>query len=119
MLDEAVDGRMLRRPSFFALVQLARLKPLKPVTVSNTTQIAALTSVCDGRADWLIANLTDQVIDLTLGGAPSARVMDVVAWQAYASGQAASPWRELHVGDAGRAGHTGVLQLDAFAIATE
>ena len=111
VLDESVDGCLLRHPSFFVLAQLARLKPLQSVTVANATQLAALASACDGRTDWLIANLTDQPIDLTLGNGLPARVMDAASWQAYASGQAASPWREVHVG------YAGVLQLDAFAIA--
>lgn len=111
VLDETVDGRLLRHPTFFVLAQLARLKRLQAMTVSNATHVVALASACDGRADWLIANLTDQVMDLTVGGGVPARVMDAAAWQAYTSGKAASPWQELCVGQAG------VLQLDAFAIA--
>ena len=111
VLDETVDGRLLRHPTFFVLAQLARLKRLQDVSVSNATHVVALASACDGRADWLIANLTGQAVDLTVGGAVPARVMDAAAWQAYASGRAASPWRDQ------RADHAGVLQLDAFAIA--
>ena len=84
VLDETVDGRLLRHPTFFVLAQLARLKRLQTVTVSNATHVVALASACDGRADWLIANLTAQAVDLTVGGTVSARVMDVAAWQAYA-----------------------------------
>jgi D-apionolactonase len=111
VLDETSDGRLLRNPTFFVLVQLARLTRLRAVTVSDARRVVALTSACDSHADWLIANLTAQAVDLTVGGGVSTRVMDVAAWQAYVSGKAASPWRELCMGRAG------VLQLDAFAIA--
>ncbi len=111
VLDETVDGLLLRHPTFFVLAQLARLKPLQSVTVSNATHVVALASACDDQAHWLIANLTARVVDLTVGGGVPARVMDAAAWQAYASGRAASPWQEFRVGQAG------VLQLDAFAIA--
>lgn len=110
VLDETVDGRLLRHPSFFVLAQLARLKRLRAVTVSNATHVMALASACDGQAGWLIANLRAQAVDLTVDGGVPTRVMDVAAWQAYVSGKAASPWRAL------RMGHAGVLQLDAFAI---
>ena len=113
VLDETVDGRLLRHPTFFVLVQLARLKPLQSVAVSNARQVVALASACDDRTEWLIANLTGQAVDVTVGGAVPARVMDVVGWQAYASGVAASPWREIRVD------HDGVLQLDAVAIAIQ
>ena len=79
--------------------------------MSNATHVVALASACDGRADWLIANLTGQAVDLTIDGGVPARVMDAAAWQAYASGRGASPWRDQRVD------HAGVLQLDAFAIA--
>ena len=111
VLDETVDGRLLRHLTFFVLAQLARLKRLQDVTVSNATHVVALASACDGRADWLIANLTGQAVDLTIDGGVPARVMDAAAWQAYASGRGASPWRDQRVD------HAGVLQLDAFAIA--
>ena len=111
VLDEAIDGRLRRHPTFFVLAQLARLKRLRAVTVSNLAGVAALAGACDGRDDWLIANLTSQTVDLTVGDAMPARVMDTAAWQAYVSGQAESPWRVLRVK------HAGVMQLDAFAIA--
>ena len=111
VLDETVDGRLLRHPTFFVLAELARLKLFQAVRVSNATHVVALAGACDGRADWLIANLTAQAVDVTVGGGLPARVMDAAAWQAYASGEAASPWQDLRVG------HAGVLQLDAFAIA--
>ena len=111
VLDETIDGRLLRHPTFFVLAQLARLKSLRAVTVSNLAGIVALAGACDGRDDWLIANLTSQTVDLTVGDAMPARVMDAAAWQAYVSGQAESPWRVLRVKRAG------VMQLDAFAIA--
>ena len=111
VLDETLDGRLLRHPSFFVLEQLTRLKHVQTVTVSNATQVVALTSVASDRAEWLIANLTAETVHVTVGGAVLARVMDVVGWQAYASGAATSPWREIRVD------HDGGLQLDAFAIA--
>ena len=113
VLDETVDGRVLRHPTFFVLAQLARLKRSQGVTVSNAASVVALAGAGDGRAGWLIANLTGQAVDLTLGGGVPALVMDAAAWQAYVSGKAASPWRERDVG------HAGVLQLDAFAIAIQ
>ena len=111
VLDETSDGRLLRNPTFFVLEQLARLKPLQSVTVSNAMHVVALASACDDQADWLIANLTAEVVDLTVSGDVPARIMDAVAWQAFASGRATSPWQEFRVG------HAGALQLDAFAIA--
>ena len=111
VLDETIDGRLLRHPTFYVLAQLARLKSLRAVTVSNVAGVVALAGACDGRDDWLIANLTSQTVDLTVSDAMPARVMDAAAWQAYVSGQAESPWRVLRVK------HAGVMQLDAFAIA--
>lgn len=111
VLDETVDGRLLRHPTFFVLAQLARLKTLRAVTVSNLAGVVALAGACNGRDDWLIANLTSQTVDLTVSNAMPARVMDAAAWQAYVSGQAESPWRVLCMK------HAGVMQLDAFAIA--
>lgn len=93
------------------LEQLARLKRLQTVTVSNATHVVALASACDDQTDWLIANLTGQAVDVSVGGAVPVRVMDAAAWQAYAGSRATSPWREVRVD------HAGVLQLDAFAIA--
>jgi hypothetical protein len=112
VLDETSDGRLLRNSTFFVLEQLARLKPLQPVTVSNAMHVVALASACDDQTDWLIANLTAQVVDLTVGGGVPVRIMDAAACQAYASGRATSPWQEFRVG------HAGALQLDAFAIAS-
>ena len=111
ILDETIDGRLLRHPTFFVLAQLARFKRLQEASVSMINGVVALSGSCDGQDDWLIANLTSQSVDLPVGDAVSARVMDVVAWQAYVSGQAESPWRVLSIGDAR------VLQLGAFAIA--
>ncbi len=111
VLAETIDGRLLRHPTFFVLAQLARLKCLRAVTVSNLASTAALAGACGGRVNWLIANLTSQTVDLTVSDAMPARVMDAAAWQAYVSGQAESPWRVLRVKRAG------VMQLDAFAIA--
>ena len=111
VLDETADGRLLRNPTFFVLEQLARLKSLQSLTVSNATHVVALAGACCDQADWLIANLTAQVVNLTVKGGVPTRVMNAAAWQAYASGRATSPWRELRVD------HAGVLQLDAFAIA--
>ena len=65
----------------------------------------------NGPLEWLVANLTNQPVALIAGCGVPARVMDAIAWQAYASGAATSPWRTLSL-DA-----TGGLQLDAFAIA--
>ena len=113
VLDETADGGLLLHPTFFVLAELARFKHLQVVTVSDATQVVALASACDGRAEWLIGNLTSQAVDVTVSGALPARVMDVAGWQAYASGAAASPWREIRVAD------DGVLQLDAFAIAVQ
>lgn len=113
VLDETADGCLLLHPTFFVLAELARFKHLQAVTVSDATQVVALASACDGRAEWLIANLTGHAVDVTVGSALPARVMDVAGWQAYASGTAASPWREIRVD------HDGVLQLDAFAIAIQ
>ena len=111
VLDETSDGRLLRSPTFFVLEQLARLKPSQSVTVSNAEHVVALASACDDQADWLIANLTAQVVDLSVGGGVPVRIMNAAAWRAYASGRATSPWQEFRVG------HAGALQLDAFAIA--
>ena len=111
VLDETSVGRLLRNPTFFVLEQLARLKPFQSVTVSNARHVVALASACDDQAAWLIANLTAEVVDLTVSGDVPARIMDAVAWQAFASGRATSPWQEFRVG------HAGALQLDAFAIA--
>ena len=111
VLDETVDGRVLRHPSFFVLAQLARLKRCSAVTVSDAAQVMALTGAGDAQAEWLVANLTNQAVDLKLGGGVPGLVMDAAAWQAYVSGKAVSPWREFAVGQAG------VLQLGAFAIA--
>ena len=110
VLDETVNGRLLHHPTFFVLEQLARLKPSEPITVSDATQVVALASVCAGHVDWLIANLTAEVVDLTVGVGTLARVMDAAAWQAYVSNSAISPWREIRVSQAG------IVQLDAFAI---
>ena len=110
LLDETADGRLLRHPSYFVLAQLARFKCLQAVTVSNATHVMALASANDPQANWLIANVTDQPVNLAVDSGLTARVMDAPAWQAYASGMAESPWRELCVGP------SGVLQLDAFAI---
>ena len=71
----------------------------------------ALAGACDGRDDWLIANLTRQTVDLTVSDAMPARIMDAAAWQAYVSGQAESPWRVPNIK------YAGVMQLNAFAIA--
>ena len=112
VLDGTADGHLLRHPAFFVLERLARLKPLHPMLVSDAMHVVALASAGGDQADWLIANLTAQAVDLAVSPSVPARVMDAAAWQAYASGRAASPWREIRVGQAG------VLQLDAFAIAT-
>ena len=111
VLDETVDGRVLRHPGFFVLARLARLKRCSAVTVSNAAQVVALTGARDARAESLVANLTNHAVDLKLGGGVSGLVMDAAAWQAYAGGRAVSPWREF------AAGHAGVLRLDAYAIA--
>ena len=111
VLDETVNGHVLRHPAFFVLEQLARLKHLQTVTVSSATHVVAVAGTCEGRTNWLIGNLSAQALDVTVGGGPSARVMDVAAWQAYASSKSASPWRELQAGD------RSILQLNAFAIA--
>ena len=112
VLDETVDGGLLHHPAFFVLARLARLALSPTITVSCTRLVATLASMRGARAEWLSANLTAQKLDLIVGSGMPVRVMDVTAWQAYASGQAISPWRELCVGQAG------ILQLDAFAIAT-
>ena len=111
VIDETVENQLLRHPTFFVLAQLGRLKPQQAVTVLITNQIAALAGVGNGPLEWLIANLTNQPVALTAGCGVPARVMDAIAWQAYASGAATSPWRMLSVDAAGG------LQLDAFAIA--
>ncbi len=117
VLDETIGGHLLRHPTFFVLAQLARFKSLRSVTVSDlagvmgSAGIVALAGACDGRDEWLIANLTSQPVDLTVSDAMPSRVMDADAWQSYVNGQAESPWREL------RLKHAGVMQLDAFAIA--
>ena len=82
VLDETSDGRLLRSPTFFVLEQLARLKPLQSVTVSNAEHVVALASACDDQTGWLIANLTAQVVDLTVGGGVPVRIMNAVAWHA-------------------------------------
>ena len=111
VMCETVDGRLLRYPTFFVLAQLARLKCLQAVSVSNSAGVVALANAGNEQAEWLIANLTNQTVDLAVSGGLPARVMDATAWQAYASGNSDSPWRNVHVG------HAGVLQLGAFAIA--
>ena len=71
VLAETIDGRLLRHPTFFVLAQLARLKCLRAVTVSNLagiTGMVALAGACDDRDDWLIANLTSQTVDLRRRG---------------------------------------------------
>ena len=111
VLEDTADGRVLRHPAFFVLERLARLTSLHPVLVSDATHVVALASAGSDQADWLIANLTAQSVDLAVSPTVPARVMDAAAWQAYASGRVASPWRDIRVGQAG------TLQLDAFAIA--
>ena len=112
VLDDTLNGRLLHHPSFFVLAQLARLKHAQTVTVSNTAQVAALSGLYGDKARWLMANLTARAVDVTMDSGASVCVMDAAAWLAYASGQAISPWREFCAGQAG------VVQLDAFAIAS-
>ena len=111
VLHESIDGRLLRFPTYFVLVELAKLKQLRVVSVAISTDVVALSGACCGQDNWLIANLTSRTVDVTVGDAVLARVMDVVAWQSYVSGQAESPWRVLPIGNAG------FLQLSAFSIA--
>ncbi len=114
IVDHAIDGRLLRHPTFFVLAQLARFKRIQSVTVSNLTGVVALANADDGRAALLIANLTSQVADLQFNDATDTmptRVMDAAAWLAYVSGEAKSPWRVVPVGPLGG------MQLDPFAIA--
>ena len=114
VLDETIDGRLLRHPTFFVLKQLARLKLIQDVTVMHDMHVVALASASDGRADWLVANLSNAPVTVSVGNNFSACVMDASAWHAYASGCAVSPWRKLSVD---LVNIVGVLQLDAFAIA--
>ena len=111
VLDETIDGRLLRHPTFFVLAQLARLKHHQSVSVSNPLGVVALASTSGGRDDLLMANLTSQTMDVTVCDAMPAHVMDAAAWQAYVSGEAESPWRMLRVAQGG------IIQLNAFAIA--
>ena len=114
VLDESIGGRLLRHPTFFVLKQLARLKLIQDVTVMYDMHVVALASAGDDRADWLVANLTNAPVNVSVGNHFSACVMDATAWHAYASGWAVSPWRKLSVD---LVNIVGVLQLDAFAIA--
>ena len=111
ILDETIDSRLLRHPTFFVLAQLARLKHLQTVNVSTLPGVVALAGACEDRAAVLVANLTRQAVALIVNDAVPTRVMDAAAWQAYIRGEAQSPWRLVVVG------HLGVMQLDAFAIA--
>ena len=114
VLDETIDGHLLRHPTFFVLKQLARLKLTQDVTVATTEHVVALASTSDGRAEWLVANLTNAPVNVSVENHFSACMMDASAWHAYASGWAASPWRKFSVN---LVDIVGVLQLDAFAIA--
>ena len=114
VLDESIDGRLLRHPTFFVLKQLAHLKLMQDVTVMYDMHVVALASAGNDRADWLVANLTNAPINVFVGDNFSACVMDATAWHAYARGWAVSPWRKLSVD---LVDIDGVLQLDAFAIA--
>ena len=111
ILDETIDGRLLRHPTFFVLAQLARLKRLQTISVSKLRGVVALAGACEDRAAVLVANLTRHAVDLIVNDAVPTRVMDAAAWKAYIRGEAQSPWRLVVVG------HSGVIQLDAFAIA--
>ena len=111
ILDETIDGRLLRHPTFFVLAQLARLKHLQTVNVSKLRGVVALAGACEDRATLLVANLTRHAVDLIVNDATPIRVMDAAAWQAYIRSEAQSPWRIVVVG------HSGGMQLDAFAIA--
>jgi len=113
IVDHAIDGRLLRHPTFFVLAQLARFKRIQSVTVSKHTAVVLLAGVCDGRAVCLIANLTSQAVAVTVRDAGPTCVMDSAAWRAYVSGEAQSPWGAVVVG------HSKLLQLDAFAIALQ
>ena len=111
ILDETIDGRLLRHPTFFVLAQLARLKRLQTISVSKLPGVVALAGACEDRAALLLVNLTRHAVALIVNDAVPTRVMDAAAWQAYIRGEAQSPWRIVVVG------HLGVMQLDAFAIA--
>lgn len=111
VLDESADGNLFRHPSFFVLAELVRFKHSPAMTVSNAVGVVALARACDGRAEWLMANLTCKAIDMSVSGTVEAHVMDVVGWQAYANGTATSPWREMRVDSDGK------IQLNAFAVA--
>jgi hypothetical protein len=111
VLEKTVDGRLLRHPSFFVWLELARMKRLKAVTVSEAHRVVALTSTRDGQLDCLIANLTAQAVKLQLAPLAAVRVMDVLTWQAYRKDRADSPWREVIVS------LDGVLTLGAFGLA--
>lgn len=111
VLEETVAGQLVKHPTFFVLAQLARMKQLNAVTVSNSAGIAAIASIDGDRPDWLMANLTSQAVEMAVGSIASALVMDVGGWQAYVASKAASPWRVLHIGQAG------IVRLEAFGIA--
>ena len=113
IVDHAIDGRLLRHPTFFVLAQLARFKRQPLVSVSSLTTVVLLAGECDGRAVCLIANLTSQAVAVTVRDAGPTCVMDSTAWRAYVSGEAQSPWRAVIVG------YSKLLQLDAFAIALQ
>ncbi len=111
VLTETQDGQVLLHPPYFVLAKLARLKCQKWTSVSGPPGVVALPGERVGHQEWLVANLTSQSVDSPLGESLSGCVMDAAAWQAYARGDATSPWRSLPLGGAG------VFPLDAFAVA--
>jgi hypothetical protein len=91
--DVSADGSTLRHPVFFLLARLGTRAPIRRVTVSDTSRLAALALEGDGRSELLLANLTSASVEVALEGWPgfdTAAVMDAESWSTVRS--AANGW---------------------------
>ena len=111
--DVSADGSTLRHPVFFLLARLGTRAPIRRVTVSDTSRLAALALEGDGRSELLLANLTSASVEVALDGWPgfdAAAVMDAEFWSTVRS--AANGWDLVR-----RRFSAGKCQLAPYAVA--
>jgi len=111
VVGSAMGTTLVRHPTYHILERLQGPARITETSTSDPARVAALAVSRGGRQELLIANLTNEAIEVELGGrrAPSGTsVMDAGSWQAATD----SVWRPARP----RARDT-VAVLDAYAVA--
>jgi hypothetical protein len=114
MMARAANGTLTRHPSFFVFQRLTRAPKVLKVETSDPARVAALMIERDGGREMMLANLTNQDVDLACEGWPSPSAMtmlDTEGLRAFAS--ADDPWRALRRGVS-----SGRIRLGPYAVAS-